>query len=77
MSALRVAVAGVGHYHAAYTPVYLDLLKQHGGELVVVSDSDLALAEDRARRFGGRCETYRARAALLPAPSPFRGTLPA
>jgi predicted dehydrogenase len=51
---LRVAVAGVGHYHAAFTPVYLDLIKQHGGELVAVADSDLALAEDRARRFGGR-----------------------
>jgi predicted dehydrogenase len=34
--------------------VYLDLVKQHGGELVAVADSDMGLAEDRARRFGGR-----------------------
>jgi predicted dehydrogenase len=47
-------VAGVGHYHAAFTPVYLDLIKQHGGELVAVADSNLQLAEDRASRFGGR-----------------------
>jgi predicted dehydrogenase len=51
---LRVAVAGVGHYHAAFTPVYLELITRHGGELVAVADSELALAEDRARRFGGR-----------------------
>ena len=50
---LRVAVAGVGHYHAAYSPVYLELIKQHGGELVAVADSDVTLAEERARRFGG------------------------
>ena len=49
-----MAVAGVGHYHAAYFPVYLDLLKQHGAELVAVADSDVRLAEDRARRFGGK-----------------------
>jgi predicted dehydrogenase len=52
--ALRVAVAGVGHYHAAFPPVYLDLIKLHGGELVAVADSDLSIAEDRAARFGGR-----------------------
>ncbi len=50
---LRVAVAGVGHYHAAYYPVYLDLLKRFGAELVAVSDSDEELARDRAARFGG------------------------
>jgi predicted dehydrogenase len=50
---LRVAVAGVGHYHAAYYPVYLDLVKQHDGDLVAVADSDARLAEERARRFGG------------------------
>lgn len=50
---VRVAVAGVGHYHAAFYPVYLDLVKQHGGELVAVADSDSALAEDRARRSSG------------------------
>jgi predicted dehydrogenase len=49
---LRVAVAGVGHYHAAFHPVYLDLVQRHGGELVAVADSNVALAEDRARRFG-------------------------
>ena len=43
----------MSHYHAAFAPVYLDLIKQHGGELVAVADSDLGLAEDRARRFGG------------------------
>ena len=51
---MRVAFAGVGHYHAAFTPVYLDLVKQHGGVLVAVADSNMALAEDRARRFGAR-----------------------
>jgi predicted dehydrogenase len=50
---LRVAVAGVGHYHAAYYPVYLDLLKRFGAELVAVADSDETLARDRASRFGG------------------------
>jgi predicted dehydrogenase len=54
---LRVAVAGVGHYHAAFYPVYLDLLKQYGAELVAVSDSDAHLTEDRAARFGGAAYT--------------------
>ena len=52
MTPLRVAVAGVAHYHAAYYPVYLDLIRRHGGELIAVSDSDAHLAEDRGRRFG-------------------------
>jgi predicted dehydrogenase len=50
---LRVAVVGVGHYHAAYAPYYLDLLKQHGAEIGGLADPDRAVARARAARFGG------------------------
>jgi predicted dehydrogenase len=44
-----VAVTGVGHYHAAYYPGYLDLLRKHGCEIVGVADPDPRIAADRAR----------------------------
>jgi predicted dehydrogenase len=50
---MKVAVAGVGHYHATYPPFYLELLKKHGVEIVGLADPDLAVAEAIAARFGG------------------------
>ena len=34
----RVAVTGVGHYHAAFYPGYLELLAKHGCTVVGVAD---------------------------------------
>jgi len=48
--AQRVGVIGVGHYHAAYPPFYLQLLAKHGARLVGVSDPDLAVAAAAAQR---------------------------
>ena len=48
--ALRVAVVGVGHYHATYPPYYLQLLAKHGARLVGVSDPNLTMAEVAAQR---------------------------
>ena len=49
---MRAAVIGVGHYHATYPPFYLDLLTQHGAEVVAVHDPDAAVAEATAARLG-------------------------
>ncbi len=49
-----VAVIGAGHYHAAYYPVYLDLLAEQRLAIVGVHDPDPAIAEDRARRVESR-----------------------
>lgn len=46
----RVVVAGVGHYHAAFYPNYLELLTKHGCEIVGVSDPDESIAAERASR---------------------------
>jgi predicted dehydrogenase len=47
---IRVAVVGVGHYHALYPPFYLKLLAKHGARLVGVADPDLAVAEKAAQQ---------------------------
>jgi predicted dehydrogenase len=49
---LRVAVVGVGHYHAQYPPYYLDLLTKQGAEVVAVADPSGTVAEAAARRCG-------------------------
>lgn len=51
-SSLKVAVVGVGHYHATHPPYYLDLLGKHGARIAAVSDPDAAVAEAAASRFG-------------------------
>jgi predicted dehydrogenase len=48
----RVAVVGVGHYHATYAPFYLSLLTKHGARLVGVSDPESGVAELRGAPFG-------------------------
>ncbi len=48
--ALRVAVVGVGHYHALYPPYYLELLRKHGAEVVAVADPLGTVSEAAARR---------------------------
>ncbi len=48
----RVAVVGVGHYHATYAPFYLSLLLKHGAQLVGVSDPELGVAQLRGAPFG-------------------------
>jgi predicted dehydrogenase len=52
MASLRVAVIGVGHYHAAYPPFYLDLLRRQGAEVVAVADPAGPVAEAAARLCG-------------------------
>ncbi|HEU0073247.1 MAG TPA: Gfo/Idh/MocA family oxidoreductase [Dehalococcoidia bacterium] len=47
---LRVAVIGVGHYHALYPPYYLELLRKQGAEVVAVADPTGAVAEIAAHR---------------------------
>ncbi len=49
---LRVAVIGVGHYHALYPPFYLDLLAKGGAEIVAVADPSGAVAEAAGRSCG-------------------------
>jgi predicted dehydrogenase len=49
---LRVAVVGVGHYHALYPPYYVELLKRQGAEVVAVADPSGTVAEAAARRCG-------------------------
>lgn len=48
--ALRVAVIGVGHYHALYPPYYIELLRKQGAQVVAVADSSGTVAEAAARR---------------------------
>jgi predicted dehydrogenase len=57
----RVAVIGVGHYHATLAPFYLRLLQNEKLDIVGVHDPDRAVAEDRAKRCGSTPYTdYRA-----------------
>src|SRR3978361_222542 len=46
----RVAVIGVGHYHATLAPFYLRILQNEKLDIVGVHDRDRAVAEDRAKR---------------------------
>lgn len=48
----RVAVIGVGHYHATLAPVYLRILQNEKLNIVGVQDPDRAVAEDRAKLCG-------------------------
>jgi predicted dehydrogenase len=57
----RVAVIGVGHYHATLAPFYLRILQNEKLDIVGVHDPDRAVAEDRAKRCGSVAFTdYRA-----------------
>lgn len=57
----RVAVIGVGHYHATLAPYYLRILQNEKLDIVGVHDPDRAVAEDRAKRCGSTAFTdYRA-----------------
>jgi len=47
---LRVAVIGVGHYHATLAPGYLKIFQNEKVEIAGVQDPDRTVAEDRARR---------------------------
>jgi predicted dehydrogenase len=51
---LRVAVIGVGHYHALYPPYYLELLRKQGAEVVAVAEPLGSVAEAAAQRCGAR-----------------------
>ena len=56
----RVAVVGVGHYHATYAPFYLNLLVKHGAQLAGVSDPEPGVAQLRGAPFGAPAfEDYR------------------
>jgi predicted dehydrogenase len=52
--ALRVAVIGVGHYHALYPPYYIELLEKQGAEVIAVADPSGTVAETAAHRCGAR-----------------------
>ena len=57
----RVAVIGVGHYHATLPPNYLRILLNEKLDIVGVHDPDRTMAEDRAKRCGSTPYTdYRA-----------------
>ena len=57
----RIAVTEVNHWHSSYDAAYLQVLRDLDVDIVGVSDSDTALAEDRARRFESRAfADYRA-----------------
>lgn len=57
----RIAVVGVGHYHATLPPGYLQIFQNEHTEIVGVHDPDRAVAEDRARRSNSKPYTdYRA-----------------
>lgn len=57
----RIAVTEVNHWHSSYDAAYLQVLHDLDVDIVGVSDADLALAEDRARRFDSRAfADYRA-----------------
>src|SRR5262249_10035438 len=57
----RVAVIGVGHYHATLAPSYLRILQNEKLDIVGVHDPDRGIAEDRAKRCGSTAYTdYRA-----------------
>ena len=57
----RVAVVGVGHYHATLPPGYLRILQNERMEIVGVHDPDRTVAEDRAKRCNSQPYTdYRA-----------------
>lgn len=57
----RVAVTEVNHWHSSYDAAYLQVLRDLDVDIVGVSDADLALAADRARRFESRAfADYRA-----------------
>jgi predicted dehydrogenase len=53
----RVAVTGVSHWHSTYDASYLRLLSELQMDIVGVSDENLGIAEDRAKRFGGTAYT--------------------
>lgn len=53
----RVAVVGVGHYHATLAPFYLRILQNEKLDIVGVHDPDRAVAEDRAKRCGSTAFT--------------------
>ena len=46
----RVAVIGVGHYHATTPPNYLRILESQHVDIVGIHDPDVTIAEDRAGR---------------------------
>jgi hypothetical protein len=57
----RVAVSGVGPYHATLAPFYLRILQNEKLDIVGVHDPVRAVAEDRAKRCGSTAYTdYRA-----------------
>jgi predicted dehydrogenase len=57
----RIAVTEVNHWHSSYDAAYLQVLRDLDVDIVGVSDTDVALAEDRARRFDSRAfADYRA-----------------
>ena len=57
----KVAVIGVGHYHATLAPFYLRILQNEKLDIVGVHDPNRAVAEDRAKRCGSVAFTdYRA-----------------
>src|SRR5262249_26212871 len=53
----RVAVIGVGHYHATLAPFYLRILPNEKDAIVRGHDPDPGVAEDRARRCGSTAYT--------------------
>jgi len=53
----RVAVIGVGHYHATLPPNYLKILRDERLDVVGVQDANRAVAEDRAKRCGSTAFT--------------------
>ena len=53
----RAAVIHVNHWHSTYDASYLRLLQETGIEIVGVSDSNKAIAEDRAQKFKTRAFT--------------------
>ena len=50
-SDIRVAVVGVGHWHAVIDARYIDHFRELGAQIVGVSDSDPDIAESRGRLF--------------------------
>lgn len=56
----RVAVIGVSHWHSMYDASYLELLREMQVNVIGVSDSNRAIAQDRATRFNSEpFEDYR------------------
>ncbi len=48
---IRVAVVGVGHWHAVIDARYVDHFRDLGAQIVAISDSDSDIAEARGRSF--------------------------